>query len=85
MAVKNTDELRNLLSDVLEKVIDGTMAANQANAVSNLVGKFVQTVHLDIKYHQMKDSMPAMKFLDNKEEKKHLSHDSETGEIKEIK
>ncbi len=69
MTIKNTDQLRDLLSGVLEKVIEGSVAPNQANAVSNLVGKFMQTVQLDMKYHQMRDLMPNMKFLQNTDDK----------------
>jgi len=82
MAIRNTDELRNLLSGVLEKVIDGSVAPNQANAVSNLVGKFMQTVQLDMKYHQMRDSMPNISFLSDQRESKKITHDEDTGEIK---
>ncbi len=80
MAIKNSDQLRELLSGVLEKVIEGSIAPNQANAVSNLVGKFVQTVQLDMKYHQMRDSMPNLPFLSSESLK--IDHDKETGEIK---
>jgi phosphoribosylformimino-5-aminoimidazole carboxamide ribonucleotide (ProFAR) isomerase len=65
MSIKSTDQLRELLSGVLEKVIEGTISPTQANAVSNITGKFMQTVVLDMKYHQMKDSMPNIKFLSN--------------------
>ena len=82
MAIKNTDQLRDLLSGVLEKVIEGTISPTQANAVSNITGKFMQTVQLDMKYHQMKDSMPNMKFLENSGDYKQISHDKITGEIK---
>lgn len=78
MSIKNSDELRDLLSNVLEKVIDGSIAPNQANAVSNLVGKFVQTVQLDMKYHQMRDNMPDLKFLQGS---KKIEHNEETGEV----
>lgn len=82
MAIKNTDQLRDLLSGVLEKVIEGSVAPNQANAVSNLVGKFMQTVQLDMKYHQMRDSMPNMPFLNAPGESKKINHDKDTGEVK---
>ena len=84
MSIKNTNQLRSLLSGVIEKVIEGSVATNQANAVSNLVGKFMQTVQLDMKYHQMKENMPHIKFLDNSEsdENNKLTHDPNTGEIK---
>ncbi len=83
MAIKNTDQLRDLLSGVLEKVIEGSISPTQANAVSNLTGKFMQTVQLDMKYHQMKDSMPPMGFLENreKEDNKKIDYNSSTGEI----
>lgn len=82
MAIKNTDQLRDLLSGVLEKVIEGNISPTQANAVSNLTGKFMQTVQLDMKYHQMKDSLPNMKFLEiGIDENKAIEHDKETGEI----
>ncbi len=77
MTVKNTDELRDLLSGVLEKVIEGSVAPNQANAVSNLVGKFMQTVQLDMKYHQMRDSMPNLPFLNGSISKKKIEHNKE--------
>lgn len=80
MTIKNTDQLRDLLSGVLEKVIDGSIASNQANAVSNLVGKFMATVSLDMKYHQLRDVMPKMKFLTNEQEK-NPTYNLETGEI----
>lgn len=83
MAINNTDELRSLLSGVLEKVIDGSVAPNQANAVSNLVGKFMQTVQLDLKYHMMRDSMPEMKFLNHKQEDIQVE-DKTTGELKGV-
>ena len=83
MAIKNTDQLRDLLSGVLEKVIEGTISPTQANAVSNLTGKFMQTVQLDMKYHQMRDSMPNMKFLEGESsETKKIDHEQENGESK---
>jgi hypothetical protein len=85
MAIKNTDQLRDLLSGVLEKVIEGSVAPNQANAVSNLVGKFMQTVQLDMKYHQMRELMPNMPFLNGAGETKKIDHDKETGELKDKK
>jgi hypothetical protein len=63
--------------------MEGSLAANQANAVSNLVGKFVQTVQLDMKYHALRESMPNMPFLNSAQETKKIEHDKETGEIKE--
>lgn len=83
MTVRNTNELRDLLSGVLEKVIEGTISPTQANAVSNLTGKFMQTVQLDMKYHQMRDSMPHMKFLEAGEIKSpKIEHHEDTGEVK---
>lgn len=84
MAIKNTDQLRDLLSGVLEKVMEGTISPTQANAVSNLTGKFMQTVQLDMKYHQMRDSMPNMKFLEstNVDEAQKLDVGKENDETK---
>lgn len=84
MAIKNTDQLRDLLSGVLEKVMEGTISPTQANAVSNLTGKFMQTVQLDMKYHQMRDTMPHMNFLENNSNKEiqKVDFDKKSGEIK---
>lgn len=84
MAIKNTDDLRELLSGVIENVTKGDMPSPQANAVSNLVGKFMQTVQLDMKYCEMREKMPKMRVLEaiSVEEKPKLEKiDKETGEI----
>lgn len=78
MTIKSTEELREMISGVLTKVIDGSIASNQANAVSNLIGKFMGTIQLDMKYHQIKESLPRIEIM----EPKKIDHDKETGEVK---
>lgn len=80
MTIKSTQELRDMISGVLTKVIDGDIASNQANAVSNLIGKFMGTIQLDMKYHAMKDALPKIDIMENN---KLIGHDPETGEIED--
>lgn len=42
----------------------------------------MQTVQLDMKYHQMREVMPNMPFLTGTSETKKIEHDEKTGEIK---
>lgn len=81
MAIKNTDDLRDLLSGVIEKVTKGDMSSPQANAVSNLVGKFMQTVQIDMKYCEMREKMPKMRVLEAISVDDSPKIDKETGEI----
>lgn len=64
MSIKNTDDLRDLLSGVIEKVTKSEIPSTQANAISNLVGKFMGTVQLDMKYAELREKMPKMRFLE---------------------
>lgn len=72
MSINSTVELRETISSVLDKVVSGDIMPTQANAVSNLIGKYLHTIKLEMEYHKIKDMRPSIKFLEpeNKEPKK---------------
>lgn len=54
MAINNTQELRDLLLEAIEKVEKGTMETKVAGAIVGLSGQVIKTCMLDISYAKVK-------------------------------
>jgi len=63
MSINNTEELRNFLSEQLEKVGTQEVTPAAANATANIAGKMLQSAKLELEYHKMAGITPNMKFL----------------------
>jgi hypothetical protein len=59
--LKNTNDLKNALLEEVSKIREGTSTPEQANAVSNTVGKFLSTVRLEMEYARMLGKRPNIK------------------------
>lgn len=68
MSIKNVEELRDFLSNELERVSNGETTPASANASANLAGKILSSVKMELEYNKMAGSNPNIEFL------KGLSH-----------
>ncbi len=83
MAINNVDELRNYLSNELERVSSGLTTPAAANASANLAGKILSSVKMELEYNKMVGASPQIGFLKGFSKKlESIPHDKETGEIK---
>lgn len=83
MSISNVDELRNYLSNELERVSAGQTTPAAANASANLAGKILSSVKMELEYNKMVGATPQIGFLKGFTKKmESISHDVETGEVK---
>jgi len=61
--MKNAIELRDELETIFNELRAGTMEHKTANALSNIVGKTLSSVSIQLKYHEMRDEIPDIAFL----------------------
>lgn len=70
MSVKNTQELRELLLQAIEKTQKGDMEPRVASAIVGLSGQVINTCQVDMAYAKMtatiKKDVPAVAFLPGK-------------------
>ena len=52
MPIKNTDHIREVISEEIELVRAGKSNPQRANAISNLVKQLISSVRLDIEYYK---------------------------------
>jgi len=52
MSIENTNEIRKVITEEIELVRTGKSTAARANAISNLIGKLIASVKLDIEYYK---------------------------------
>lgn len=63
MTINNVDELRNYLSNELERVSSGQTTPAAANASANLAGKILSSVKMELEYNKMVGASPQIGFL----------------------
>lgn len=66
MSIKNMDDLREFLSNEMQKVADGDSTPASANACANLGGKLLSTFKVELQYSSISGKTPDIGFL-NKE------------------
>ncbi len=52
LELKDTENIRRVLTEEIELIKDGKSTPARANAISNLVGKILNSVKLDIEVHK---------------------------------
>jgi hypothetical protein len=83
MAINNVDDLRNFLSNQLERVSTGEITAATANASANLAGKIISSVKIELDYNRLVGATPSIGFLKGLGNNlKKISNGSETDESK---
>lgn len=65
MAIKNVENLRNFLAEQLEKLTNGELKPDEANACAMLSANMLLSVNLEMKYNQMQNRQPNIKFMNN--------------------
>ena len=61
--MQNIQELRDILSEEIDKVRKGESSAAQVNAVTNATGKILSSIKLQMEYAKMKGISPEILFL----------------------
>lgn len=70
MPITNADELREFLSNELEKVSKQESTPAAANACANLAGKMLSSVKMELEYNKMIGATANISFLKNSNQKK---------------
>ena len=60
----NVEQLKTMLVDVLEKVASGELTPASANSASNLAGKLLQSVKMEMDYAKLQGASPNLQFFD---------------------
>lgn len=61
--MKNTSEVRSELQEIFKRLKTGEIEHKTANALSNVIGKALSSVALELKYHEMRSEVPDIDFL----------------------
>lgn len=78
MPIENVEQLRNFISEELDRIRSKDSTPASANAVANLAGKLLKSVEMEVKYSEIVGATPKIGFLDNLEKKvKKLENKSE--------
>lgn len=62
--MKNVQQLRDLLIEKIDECNNGTLNAEDANAISNLAGKVAMTLKLELMYAKARGTKPEIDFLE---------------------
>ena len=52
--MKNVNELRDELSDVFGKLLNGTVSSQRAKVVANIAGKMINSAKVQLEYHALR-------------------------------
>ena len=52
--MKNVAQLRQTLSDAIDRLMSGDMTVQQAQTIINAVGKILHSIHLQLQYAKLK-------------------------------
>ena len=52
MEIKNTESIRQILSDEIDAIKKGESTPARANSIANMVGKILSSVKVDIEVHR---------------------------------
>ena len=58
-----TTELRAALCETIAAVRDKTMAPDAAEAISNVSGKIIASLRVELEYRRMRGEVPTLPFL----------------------
>lgn len=61
--MKNTEELTDEMAKVFISLRDGKTTIDKAAALSNVAGKIIATVNVDLKACELSKTKPDIKFL----------------------
>jgi hypothetical protein len=65
VSIKNVDSLRNFLAEQLEKLTNGEVKPDVANACAMLSANMLLSINLEMKYNQMQNKQPNIKFMED--------------------
>ena len=68
METKTIHDLRNILSEEIDKLRNGDTTAANVNAVTNATGKILSTVKMEMEYNKLIGKQPSIKFLSTPED-----------------
>jgi hypothetical protein len=63
MQAKSLNDLRNILSEEIEKIRDNKTTAVNANAITNAAGKILSTIKLELEYCKRIGTTPNIDFM----------------------
>lgn len=63
MAIKNVEELRDFLSEELERLRRKESTPASANASANIAGKIMSSAKMELEHNKMMGAIPNIKFL----------------------
>lgn len=61
--MENTQELRETLSTVMEKLLNGSITARDAAAAANIAGKMISSAKAQLDQYQLQGEKPHIQFL----------------------
>ena len=61
--MKNVNELRIQLSEIVMCLKDGTIQAKDASEFANLAGKMINSAKVQVEYYALRQESPAISFL----------------------
>jgi hypothetical protein len=61
--MKNTQELRVVLSGVMSGLLNGTVTARDAGAAANIAGKIISSAKAQLEQYELQKERPNIKFL----------------------
>lgn len=61
--MKTIEELREFMISQMQRAAAGETTASHVNACSNMVGKFLSSIKLEIDYNKMLGTNPDISFL----------------------
>jgi hypothetical protein len=65
VSIKNVDNLRNFLAEQLEKLTNGEVKPDVANACAMLTANMLLSINLEMKYNSMQNKKPNIKFMES--------------------
>ena len=63
--MKNVIALRDELSQLYEKVLAGEVDSKTADSLTNIAGKMINSVKLELEYSSLKKTVPSISFLND--------------------
>ena len=65
MVIKNVNNLRSFLSEQIEKIVDGELKPDEANAVSMMAANMLLSIKLEMDYNRLQNKEPDIPFMNN--------------------
>ncbi len=63
MTINTVEELRNFMSEELERLRNKESTPASANAAANIAGKVMSSVKMELEYNKMVGASPSIPFL----------------------